>query len=439
MYENKKSIKLNCWLTATILNPSSCGDGGSLTSRQNPSTLHNACMTASVRRSFMQNPFGMKFPWTIVAVLAVNSLTATPKTDPFSDESGKISYRWSAEIEDKVKERITRLNIPFEARYSPEVRSRIKDYVTDGYRDTELMLGRTPAYFPIFEHYLSLHGLPRELRYLPVVETGLQAKAYSHAGAAGLWQFIRPTARLYDLRVDYEVDERYDPYRSTEAAVLMLSRLHSHYKDWSLVLAAYNCGPARVNAAIKEAGSRDFYSVANFLPQETRHYVPRFIAAAYITNYYSQHGLKPTSRGVFNHELGGIKLYERFTFGEIAHASGVSVETIKRLNPAYRRSIVPKNERGFYLLLPAHGLDGLKKLVETKSGLFKVDYELLYPNTYALDHVVQVGETITAIAERFGITTQQIVEWNYLKDSALFVNQSLRLYVTNDGKFRIQP
>jgi len=381
----------------------------------------------------------MKFPWTIVAVLAVNSLTATPKSDPFSERPGDFNTRWSSEIEDKVKERIDRLTIPFEARYDLEVRNRIKDYVTDGYRDTERMLGRTTAFFPIFEHYLSLHGLPRELRYLPVVETGLQTAASSHAGAAGLWQFIRPTARLYDLEVGHQVDERYDVYRSTEAAVLMLSRLHSHYKDWSLVLAAYNCGPARVNAAIKQAGSRDFYTVANFLPQETRHYVPRFIAAAYITNYYSHHGLKPDSRGVFNQPISGIKLYERFTFGEIAHASGVALSDIRKLNPAYRGSIIPKRADGHYLLLPADGIKNLKPLIVARSGQYAPDYQLLYPNTFQMDYKVRPGETIGDVAKRFNITEAQIQQWNQLREPEVFVHQELSLYVTNDGSGYIKP
>lgn len=381
----------------------------------------------------------MKFPWTIVAVLAVNSLNATPKSEPFSKSSDEYNTRWSAAVEDKVKERINRLTIPFEAKYDLEVRNRIKDYVTNGYRDTERMLGRTPAFFPIFEHYLSLHGLPRELRYLPIVETGLQTKAHSHAGAAGLWQFIRPSARLYDLEINHQVDERYDVYRSSEAAVLMLSRLHSHYNDWSLVLAAYNCGPARVNAAIRQAGSRDFYTVANFLPQETRNYVPRFVAAAYITNYYSHHGLKPDFRGPFNQPVSGIKLYDRYTFGEIAHASGVPVETIHQLNPAYRTSVVPKRADGHFLLLPASGLQNLKAMIASRSGQYRTDYQLLHPNTFLLEYKVRSGETLSDIAGRFGIAPAQIQQWNQLRDKEVFVHQELLLYVTNDGSGYIKP
>ncbi|NRA48060.1 MAG: transglycosylase SLT domain-containing protein [Phaeodactylibacter sp.] len=381
----------------------------------------------------------MKFPWTIVAVLAVTSLTATPTSDPFFKTSNEYNARWSAAIEDKVKERINRLAIPFEAQYDQEVRNRVKDYVTDGYRDTERMLGRTSTFFPIFEHYLSIHGLPRELRYLPVVETGLQTKAHSHAGAAGLWQFIRPTARLYDLEVTNQVDERYDVHRSSEAAVLMLSRLHSHYKDWSLVLAAYNCGPARVNAAIKQAGSRDYYSVANFLPQETRHYIPRFIAAAYISNYYSHHGLTPDFRGVFNQPISSIKLYDRYTFGEIAHASGVSVSDLRTLNPAYFGNIIPKSADGHFLLLPASGMQGVKAMISSRSGRSSGGFQLLYPNAYKMNYKVRPGETIEDIANRFTITTTQIQNWNQLKEATVFVHQELALFVTNDGSKSIKP
>ncbi|TXB63215.1 LysM peptidoglycan-binding domain-containing protein [Phaeodactylibacter luteus] len=378
----------------------------------------------------MQNPLLMKFPWTIVAVLAVNSLSATPKTEtPASVEHATFNSRWSASIESEVKERIMRLNIPFKVRYDEEVSSTIKEYVTNGYRDTELMLGRTSAYFPIFEHYLNVYGLPKELRYLPIVETGLNIKAYSGAGAAGLWQFIAPSARMYGLEVNHTVDERFDAYRATEAAVSMLARLHSHYKDWSLVLAAYNCGPARVNAAIREAGCRDFYTVANYLPQETQHYIPRFIAAAYITNYHKHHGISPRYKGAFGKPLRGVKLFESYTIGEVAHASGVPVEVLRQLNPAYRRSIIPANERGHYLLLPASGLRGLKGLVSARSGRFDHGHRLLYPNAFELAYVVKPGESIEEIASRYNCTVQEIAAWNQLSEEEVFVNQEVTLYV----------
>lgn len=374
----------------------------------------------------------MKFPWTIVAALAVNSLTAMPESKALrEDGANENSIGWSNVIESEVKDRIARLNMPFKARYSQEVGNTIKDYVTKGYHGTEIMLGRRSAYFPIFEHYLNIYGLPKELRYLPIVETGLDANAFSQAGAAGLWQFIRPSARLYDLKVDANVDERLDAYRATEAAAQMLSNLYDHYKDWALALAAYNCGPVRVNAAIREAGSRDFYIVANFLPSETRNYIPRFIAAAYISSYYQEHGLTPRSASAFAQPLRAVKLFEQYTFGEIAHASGVPVAVLQELNPAYRSSIVPKSVQGNYLLLPAHGLPALQRFIAARSGGAGMNYQLLYPNAYPLQYLVKPGDTLDGIAVRFRRTAREIMTWNQLREASVFANQELSLYVSD--------
>ena len=372
----------------------------------------------------------MKFPWTIVAVLAANSLAATPKTEASPpDAANEYGYRWSARIEGDVKERLKQLSLPFEARYDPTVRSTIKEYVTNGYRDTEALLGRTSAYFPIFEHYLRIYGLPQELRYLPIVETGLKVRAYSQAGAAGLWQFIPSSARLYGLKMNGYVDERLDPYRSTEAAVRMLSRLHDQYKSWPLVLAAYNCGPVRVNEAIREAGCRDFYTVAEHLPGETQEYVPRFVAAAYIANFYSDHGLKPRYQDAALQNLRAIRITNELTFGEIAHATEVSMKKIEQLNPAYRRAIIPKSRRGHYLSLPASGMNGLKSYLAAKRGATELEQMLLYPNYHKTFYTVRPGESIEVLSQRFRCTVEEIQDWNYLQTPEVVVNQELLFFV----------
>ncbi len=371
----------------------------------------------------------MKFPWTIVAVLAANSLTAMPKSETSTLDTPSEAYRWSASIEGDVKERFHQLNLPFRARYDEQVRSTIKDYVTNGYRDTEAMLARQSAFFPIFEHYLHLYGLPKELRYLPIVETGLQVKAYSSAGAAGLWQFIPSSARLYGLKINSVVDERLDPYRSTEAAVSMLARLHEQYRDWSLVLAAYNCGPVRVNAAIREAGCRDYYTVADYLPQETQNYIPRFIAAAYISNFYADHGLKPRFDKVLGKPLAALPIYEEVTMGELAHASGVPVAELQLLNPAFRRSYVPRSRDGYFFLLPKQGLTAAKAFLAARNGRSDASHLLLYPNFHRTEYIVQSGESIEDVAARFKCTVSELQSWNHLRKPEIVVNQELTLYL----------
>jgi len=372
----------------------------------------------------------MKFPWTVVAVLAAQSLTAMPKTAALIPGAGlENNYRWSSSIESDVKARLEQLNMPFEIRYDATVRQRIKEYVTNGYRDTEIMLGRSSVYFPIFEHYLHLYGLPQELRYLPIVETGLAPKARSYAGAAGLWQFMPASARLYDLKVNGQVDERLDPYRSTEAAVRMLGRLYKQYKDWSLVLAAYNCGPVRVNAAIKQAGCRDFYTLAEFLPRETREYVPRFIAAAYIANYYSAHDLKPKSNDWINEELRAVRVTELLPFSEIAHITGLSVQELRRLNPAFQQNVIPVSKQGYLLLLPVNAYRPFEVFLNSRNGVQEEKLDMLYPTLHRMYYVVRPGETMEYINRRFQCTPAEVQRWNQLPTPEVTVNQELLLYV----------
>jgi len=370
----------------------------------------------------------MKIPWTVVAVLAVNSLTASTQKLMPADALGE-SRRWSASIETDVRERLSQLDLPFEARYDLRVRDLIKDYTVNGYRDTELMLGRTQHYFPVFEHYLKLNNIPAELKYLPIVETGLAPRSYSGAGAAGLWQFIPSSARMYGLKINYQVDERLDTYRSTEAAAKMLSELFKQYKSWPLVLAAYNCGPTRVNQAIRSAGCRDFWELRNYLPRETQDYIPRFIAAAYVANYYSDHGLQPRYNKRWPVQARVLKLKESLTFGELSFASGINVDLIRKLNPSYHGSRIPADPDGNFLILPGKSVSKVKDYICSRNGGNCMDPVLLYPNFHKIDYVVRPGETMRQIADRFNCTTTQIKEWNQLDNSEVFVMQEIFLYL----------
>ena len=199
----------------------------------------------------------MNFPWiravacTLLCAVAFTTLSA-------NSASGA---KWSAHTEMAIEKRLSDLQLPFEARYTPDVQRYIERYVTNGYKDAQAMLGRANLYFPIFEHYLVKENLPLDLRYLPMVESNLNPAAQSGVGASGLWQFMPATATQYGLTINEYVDERNDPYRSTAAAVDMLERLYLQFGDWSLALAAYNCGPGRVKRAIRQAGSNDFWTL----------------------------------------------------------------------------------------------------------------------------------------------------------------------------------
>ena len=221
-----------------------------------------------------------------------------------------------------------------------EVKKYIDRYTKAGRQSTSYLLGRARYYNPIFEEALRFYGLPLELKYLPVIESGLNPNATSRVGAAGLWQFMATTGKQYDLQIDSYIDERRDPEKSSYAAARMLSDLYKRFGDWTLALAAYNCGPGRVSSAITKAGGgADFWAVYQHLPKETRGYVPAFIAANYVMNYYADYNITPLSTGLPN-RCDTIIVEKDVTLAKIANVLGMNVDDLKVLNPQYRQGLI---------------------------------------------------------------------------------------------------
>ena len=221
-----------------------------------------------------------------------------------------------------------------------EVKKYIDRYTKAGRQSTSYLLGRARYYNPIFEEALRFYGLPLELKYLPVIESGLNPNATSRVGAAGLWQFMATTGKQYDLQIDSYIDERRDPEKSSYAAARMLSDLYKRFGDWTLALAAYNCGPGRVSSAITKAGGgADFWAVYQHLPKETRGYVPAFIAANYVMNYYADYNITPQSTGLPNC-CDTIIIEKDVTLAKIANVLGMNVDDLKVLNPQYRQGLI---------------------------------------------------------------------------------------------------
>ena len=224
--------------------------------------------------------------------------------------------------------------------YNEEVKKYIDRYTKAGRQSTSYLLGRARYYNPIFEEALRFYGLPLELKYLPVIESGLNPNATSRVGAAGLWQFMATTGKQYDLQIDSYIDERRDPEKSSYAAARMLSDLYKRFGDWTLALAAYNCGPGRVSSAITKAGGgADFWAVYQHLPKETRGYVPAFIAANYVMNYYADYDITPLSTGLPN-RCDTIIIEKDVTLAKIANVLGMNVDALKVLNPQYRQGLI---------------------------------------------------------------------------------------------------
>ena len=256
-----------------------------------------------------------------------------------------------------IRDRLSKLNTVIEMPFNQIVRSYIDRYTAKSRPAVAAMLGLSLYYMPIFEQALEEAGLPLELKYLPVIESGLNPNAVSKHGATGLWQFMLATGKGLDLEISSLVDERRDPYLSSKKAAKYLKDLHDTYNDWTLAIAAYNCGPGTVNKAIRRAGGdpaqHDFWSIYYFLPAETRGYVPMFIAANYVMNYYPYHNISPVlaTKPLVTDTL---MISDRVHFNQISKVLDIPVDELRVLNPQFRSDLIPgRPDRQYTLVLPS--------------------------------------------------------------------------------------
>ena len=342
-------------------------------------------------------------------------------------------------------QRLSKMPTDIEMPYNQVVRSYINMYTQRRRQLVENMLGMSLYYMPIFEEALERKGLPLELRYLPVIESALNPDAVSRVGATGLWQFMLPTARGLGLEINTLVDERRDPYASSEAAASYLKQLYEMYHDWSLAIAAYNCGPGNVNKALRRAGgdNKDFWSIYYLLPQETRGYVPAFIAANYVMTYYNEHNISPAlaRRPIIT---DSIHVTKRVHLKQISDVLNIPVEELRVLNPQYRKDIIPGDTRPYSLVLPSMQV---YSYLMSEDSIVSHDYKLYArrdmveptlnptedPNMeyttklVVKTHVVKRGETLSKIASKYGVTVADIKKWNKLKRNTIARGKKLKI------------
>jgi len=356
----------------------------------------------------------------------------------------------SAPITDEaVRERLSNLSGCLQLRSDALVRSYIRHYVYTKSEKTKGMLGRRLTYFPLFEQKLREYGLPSDLKYLSVVESALNPKAVSRVGATGLWQFMPATGSDYGLRTNSAVEERSDPVKSTDAAMRYLKDLFKQYDDWALALAAYNSGPTRVNNAIRRSGSRNFWRLQRYLPEETRNYVPAFIAATYICNYFSVHNLNPYYPDLDHQLTAFVKVYEGLSFRDIADATGVDYGDIKILNPGFQRGYVPPASNGHYIILPQRVMPAFIRYLNTLGvRIYNSEKNEDYNNSDMGDGRYWKGimtadksENIESLACRNGICSDHLKTWNGLTQNYVNAGQALAIwhpvYVQKHQKLRI--
>lgn len=335
-----------------------------------------------------------------------------------------------------IKQRLSQMtNNAVPPRFSSGVRGFVNTYAIKRHESTEVMLGKRPIYFPIFEQHLSKHGLPSDLKHLPILESALKPHAVSRAGAVGLWQFMPATGREYGLKINNAVDERKDPHKSSDAAARFLKDLHRRYKDWALALAAYNAGPGRVNRAMKKARSRNFWKIQKYLPRETRSYVPGFIAASYIAHYHNEHGLHPVQADYELQVTETTKVYNQITFSEIAAATKLPLRIIRELNPSYNNDVIQSSSSGNYLILPYHSMGSFVRYIHPEYRELDTRYYPQDPDvghdvdfrTVETSYTAYAGESLEQIAKNFNCKAENIRSWNNLSSNQLRDGQVLRI------------
>jgi len=354
-------------------------------------------------------------------------------------------------------DRLSKLPNYIELSYNKVIRNFIHLYTHQRRELVGKMIGLSDYYFPIFEEILDANDLPLELKYMPVIESALNPRAVSRVGATGIWQFMYSTGKIYKLEINTYVDERRDPVQSTQAAVSFLKDLYNIYNDWILVIAAYNCGPGNVNKAIRRSGGRtDFWEIYYRLPRETRGYVPAFIAASYVMNYYTEHNIIPV-KAELPYACDTLIITEKLHLKQVSEVLNIPLALIKNLNPHFRHEIIPANEKGYALRIPAEYtmafIDLEDSILNYKDSLFfnasierenpkYTPYEYVHEppkgNYEKLYYTVRSGDNIGYIAEWYHVRASDLRYWNNIRRNLIRVGQKLVIYVPKNkaNKYR---
>ena len=421
-------------------------------SRQNVNTIKENIVDNSIvfPESFETDTKALMNNWYLKNYTVLDSYVENSKSDDVSDEV-YIS-------------RLRAMPVAIEMPFNSVVKTYIEMYTQRRRTLVEEMLGMSLYYMPIFEQALEKEGLPLELKYLPVIESALNPEAVSRVGATGLWQFMISTAKGFGLEVNSMVDERRDPYRSSATAAAYLKSLYNIYHDWSLVIAAYNCGPGNVNKALRRAGGsgKDFWAIYPYLPKETRGYVPAFIAANYVMTYFKNHNISP-SLAKKPLLTDTIAVSQRIHFNQISKVLNMPIEELRVLNPQFRRDVIPGDTHTYTLCLPTHqiysfimsqdsiinyrtDLYARRDVVEPAtavaansqvSGVEGIDFTY-ETQTVTKWHKVGRKETLNSIARKYGVTASSIKNSNGLKRNKVSRGQSLKIVTTQRVKVPIE-
>ena len=361
------------------------------------------------------------------------------KTHLSLDENCQVTTANPIVSDSVYMDRLSRIPSIMELPYNEAVKKSIEAYTVRLRNKVSFMLGAANFYMPIFEEALDAYDLPLELKYLPIIESALNPTALSRRRASGLWQFILSTGKIYGLENNSLVDERRDPVKASWAAARYLKDLYNIYKDWSLVLAAYNCGPGNVNKAIRRAnGATDYWTLYYYLPRETRGYVPAFIAANYVMNYYCEHGICPLESELPVH-TDTIQISKDLNLNQVAAVCNISIEQLRSLNPQYKKDIIPGNSKPYALRLPENQIGTFIELQDSVFA-YKADQYIGKRKTVAIKdgngtsnskgatyHRIRNGDTLGGIALRYNTTVSKLRQLNGIKGNNIRAGKTLRV------------
>lgn len=384
--------------------------------------------------------------WTISKNIDTLQLERMYNQDHYIDISDSI-----------IIERLKRIATPIQLSYTPEVSLWIKMYLKRGKYLIPTYLAMSDYYFPMFEKYLELKNVPHELKYLPIIESALNPRARSRAGATGIWQFMMGTGRLYGLEVNSFVDDRMDPEKASIAAANHLSDLYSIFNDWILAIAAYNCGAGNVRKAIARSGGKtNFWDIYKYLPRETRGYVPAFIAMTYIMNYAKEHNYTPAPV-TLPFDTDTLMISDTLHLFQISSVLNIPIEQLRDLNPQYKLDIIPGFIKPYPLRLPSdkvvqfilkeQEIYAYADSVDLYNRLYVASYHTSYSrggrsynhnyspcndidtrNLSRISYTVKAGESLSTIAQMFNVSLTELKCWNNLVSSRIKVGQKLAIY-----------
>ena len=349
------------------------------------------------------------------------------------------SVTLTSNIPDEVyMERLNRINSFIPLSYNSIVRNHIIYYTEKMPSKASQILGLSAYYLPQFEEIFDYYGLPKELKAMAIIESALNPVAVSRARAKGMWQFMYRIALQYNLKINSYIDERLDPVASAHAAAKYLRDSYTIFGDWFLAISSYNCGVGNVNKAIRRAGSRDFWKIYPYLPRETRGYVPSFIAALYMLEYYKEHNMQPAQMNMPPH-IDTFKVHKNLHFEQISAVVGVPMDDLKSYNPQYIENIIPGNSGDQILRLPYNYtntfIEKEKEVYTYKDSIYfnPITKESIKKNASLssggnITHIVKRGETLGHIAMKYRVSVKNLMRWNNLTSkSVLRIGQRIKI------------